>query len=268
MSISTAKKMKMLITVLRNAGRLLIAYSGGVDSTFLLRVARDVLGNENVMAVIARSETYPEREYREAVRYLRKEGIQYKVIITDELKLRGFRDNPVNRCYFCKKELFARLVRMKKRLRFNAVADGSTVDDLLDIRYGTKARDELGVISPLQQAGMTKQEIRNRSRALGLATHNKPSFACLASRFPHNSRITRKRLIRVDRAEEYIKRLGFAQVRVRDYGDWARIELYEKEMRRALEEATRKKIVRFFRTLGYGNITLDLQGYRTGSMNP
>jgi len=259
-------KIKKLERILRSLESAVIAYSGGVDSTFLLKIAIDTLGKENVLAVIAKSETYPSRELKNAKLLAEDIGANYKVISTKEIDIKGYRENPINRCYFCKKELMKRLKEIAVKNRLENVIDGTNYDDRLDIRYGKKALVELGIKSPLFEAKITKNDIRSLSKELGLPTYNKPSFACLASRIPYNSIITKDRLKRIERAEDYIKKLGFKQVRVRDYDNLARIEVEKNEIKKFLRRDT-GKIQKRFNNLGYRYVTLDLEGYRTGSMN-
>jgi len=261
------KKTRRLEKLVGSMKSIIVAFSGGVDSTFLLKAAVDVLGRDKVMAVVADSETYPKRELNYAVRFARSEKIPYKIITTKELGIKGYNQNPENRCYFCKRELFSSLCRIRDDNGYRAVCDGTNYDDRLDIRHGRRARDELGIISPLEKARFTKEDIRYFSKLLGLKTHDKPSFACLASRIPYHSKITKKRLEKVDRAEDYLRRNGFSQVRVRDYNDLARIELYPRELKKFINGSYRKKVCRYFKSLGYKYVTLDLEGYRTGSMN-
>ena len=261
-----ARKIKKLKKVLRSFGDVVIAFSGGVDSTFLLATAIESLGKNNVIAVIARSETYPESEFKEAIRFVKSRGIPHKVIFTSELNIAGFKSNPIDRCYFCKKELFSKLLEIKSKAGFEKVIDGTNYDDRLDIRHGSRARRELGVESPLEQAKITKDDIRKCSKKMGLATYNKPSFACLASRFPYHMPITLQKLRRIEKAEQYLKKQGFKQVRVRDYSDLARIEVYKEELKLFLKKDL-ERIAKYFKSQGYQYVTLDLEGYRTGSMN-
>lgn len=260
-------KLEKLKNILRKLKHVVVAYSGGVDSTFLLKMAVETIGRENVLAVTAKSETYPKKEFDSAVRFLRKENLCFRIIRTKEFNNKYFRSNPVNRCYYCKKELFGKLEKIRRSLRYNAVIDGTNYDDRLDIRHGTKAKDEYGVVSPLAEARITKQVIREYSKIMKLPTYSKPSLACLASRIPYNTEITLKLLKRIDRAECYIRAKGFSQVRVRDYGDVARIELDRKEIKRLFNGAKHKGIVKYLKSLGYKHVTVDLEGYRTGSMN-
>lgn len=245
---------------------LIIAFSGGVDSTFLLRVARDVLG-DRVLAVTARSSTYPEREYREAVAFAQDIGAEHLVIESEELDVEGFADNPYNRCYLCKHELFSKITEIAREKDIPWIADGSNVDDLGDYRPGMEATRELGVISPLREAGLTKADIRELSREMGLPTWDKPAFACLSSRFPYGQRITREALKRVDAAEQLLLDTGFRQVRVRDHGELARIEVAPEERCRFFDEELLDTLYEAFKTIGYRYTALDLKGYRTGSMN-
>lgn len=259
------RKIEKLKTILRQLGRVVIAYSGGLDSAFLLKTAFDTLGKNNVLAVTARSETYPDSEYKEAKDIARVLGVRHLTIRTSELKLKDFKSNPVNRCYYCKKELFSRLNRIRDRYRMNYVVDGTNLDDLKDVRHGSKAAKELGVIKPLLQAGITKAEIRKYSKALKLQTWDKPSLACLASRIPFNNKITKEGLNRIGKAEDYMRRLGFSQVRVRMHGSIARIELSEKDLNLGMR--FKYPIVNKLKRLGFIYVALDLEGYRTGSMH-
>ena len=253
--------------ILRKLRSIVIAYSGGLDSTFLLKAAIDTLGKENVLAVTACSETYPKSEYEEAKRLAKITGARLLVIRTKELESKRFRSNPVNRCYYCKKELFGKLNDIRKRRGMAYVVDGTNYDDLKDIRHGMKAAKEIGVRHPLLEARLTKKDIRKYSKRLKLPTYDKPSFACLASRIPFYSSITKRDLERIGKAEDYLRRLGFRQVRVRLHKDIARIEIYRRDFRRILQPAVNAGIIKRLKKLGFKYVTLDLEGYRTGSMH-
>lgn len=257
-------KLARLRTLLRETGGIAIAFSSGVDSTFLLKVAHEELG-EKAIAVTARSHSFPKREQDEAAAFCAREGIRQVVVDSEELAIPGFRQNPANRCYLCKKELFTKILEIARAEGLSAVAEGSNMDDLGDYRPGLQAVRELGIRSPLREAGLTKEEIRARSRRMGLPTWNKPSFACLASRFPYGEEITEERLQRVERAEQYLIDLGFGQVRVRLHGDLARIELCAGDIPKAVGQ--REKIHAALKEFGFAYVALDLLGYRTGSMN-
>ena len=258
-------KFKKLEKILKDIGSAVIAYSGGLDSTFLLKVAIDTLGKDNVVAVTARSETYPISEYKEARTLAKKIGARLVTICTNELKDPRFKSNPVNRCYYCKLELFRKLTFIAKKYKKGAVLDGTNHDDLKDIRHGRKAAAEYGVKSPLLDAGFTKDDIRVLSKKLGLSTHNKPSFACLASRIPFGSVISAIDLARIDEAEGFLRRLGFKQFRVRLHRDIARIEILKEDFTKAVRLSGR--ITAGLMRLGFVYVTLDLAGYRTGSMH-
>ena len=267
MDQSIEEKTTRLKEIFRSMGRVMVAYSGGVDSTFLLRMARESLGRENVIAVTALSPLYPDRELAEAKRMAQEMGVKHILIESNELEIEGFSKNPPNRCYFCKKELFEELKNLAQKEPVPYVVEGSTLDDEKDHRPGRRAIQEFGIRSPLQEAGFTKEEVRKLSHVLGLPTWDKPSFACLASRFPYGEEITPEGLKMVDEAEDFLFSLGFKQVRVRHYQNLARIEVYPEEMTRLLDGSLRETVVSRLKEIGYRYVTLDLQGFRSGSMN-
>lgn len=259
-------KLQVLQDYLKELGSVAVAFSSGVDSTFLLKVAKDVLGDKAI-AVTARSCSFPQREQDEARSFCEKEGIRQIVVESEELDIPGFRDNPENRCYLCKKELFEKMLEITRENGISYIVEGSNMDDNGDYRPGLQAVAELGILSPLRYAKLTKDEIRTLSKEMGLPTWDKPSFACLASRFVYGERIDEKKLNMVDKAEQLLIDMGFYQVRVRIHGDMARIEILPEEFPKIMEEKNREKIVTTLKSLGFSYVTMDLTGYRTGSMN-
>jgi pyridinium-3,5-biscarboxylic acid mononucleotide sulfurtransferase len=260
-------KVQNLKEIFKSMGRVLVAFSGGVDSTLLLRVAKDTLGERNVLAVTALSPLYPDREVTGAKRLAQEMGVRHLLINSNELEIEGFSQNPPSRCYYCKKELFGELRSMAQKEEILHIVEGSTLDDEKDHRPGRRAVQEWGIRSPLKEAMFTKEEVRGLSRALGLTTWDKPSFACLASRFPYGEEITVEKLKMIDEAEGFLFGLGFKQVRVRHHVNLARIEIYSEEIDRLIDRSLRVKIVTRLKKIGYKYVTVDLQGFRSGSMN-
>jgi uncharacterized protein len=263
--IEMEAKLVALESRLRSLGSAVIAYSGGVDSTFLAQVAHDVLGRQ-ALAVTACSETYPSWEREEAVATARRIGFRHRLVQTSELEMPGFADNPADRCYFCKTELFQTLRKIADEEGLLHVLVGTTAEHLDDFRPGCRSATELGVISPLLEAGLKKTEIRVLSKMRGLPTWDKPASACLASRIPYNSVITLEKLRQIELAEGYLRSVGIGQCRVRHHGEMARIEVAPGDIS-LISADLREGIVIHLRKLGFTYVTVDLAGYRPGSMN-
>jgi len=259
------EKLARLKNIISESGSCLIAFSGGTDSAFLLKIASSSLPKGKIIAVTADSATYPKGELKLAKKIAKLYGVKHKIINTSELNDQRFTANTHQRCYFCKKELFTKLKDIARQNQLAFVFDASNISDKSDFRPGAKAKKELGARSPLQEAGFSKNDIRILSKRLGLATWNKPAQACLASRIPYGSPISEPGLERVDRAERFLGELGFKQVRVRHYDGLCRIEIPKKEISRLINKS--QNLVDKLKKLGYNYITVDLEGYRTGSLN-
>ena len=260
------RQRSILADYLRELNRTAVAFSAGVDSTFLLSIARETLG-DNVIAVTGRSVSFPEREQTEAADYCRSLGIEQVIVTVDQMAIDGFRSNPPERCYLCKKALFSAFLAAAKEKGYEYIAEGSNMDDIGDYRPGLRAIKELGIKSPLKEAGLTKTEIRLLSQEMGLPTWNKPSFACLATRIPYGDEITKEKLAMIEKGEQQLFDLGFHQVRVRVHGNIARIEIDRSEIGKILESDHMDAVNCYFQSLGFQYVTLDLGGYQMGSMN-
>ena len=260
-------KQQALEALLASLGPALVAFSGGVDSTFLLWAACKVLGPDRVVALTATSPTYPAYEFAESRRLAAAIGVRQLVVESNELEIAGFADNPPRRCYHCKHELFALCVAKARELGLATVLDGANLDDLADFRPGRDAARELGIRSPLLETGLGKSAIRELSRRAGLPTADKQPFACLASRFPYGTRITAERLRQVDQCETFLREHGFGTFRVRYHDDTARIEIAIAEMPRLLDPQLRQALVAVCKAAGFTYVALDLEGFRSGSMN-
>ena len=266
MTDTLAMKYEKLKSILQDTGGIVVAFSGGVDSTFLAAAAAEVLG-DRALAVTAHSPLYPGHEQKEADELAARIGIRHETVVSDELDVPGFADNPPNRCYLCKSELFTVVREIAEKHGISAIADGTNADDTSDYRPGRKAAAECGVLSPLLEAGLSKDDIRELSRGMDLPTADKAAFACLASRFPYGARIDEPKLVAVGAVENLLRALNFRQFRVRHHGEVARIEVLPEEIAKLCEDPVRTQIVDVAREAGFQYVAADLVGYRTGSMN-
>jgi uncharacterized protein len=261
-----SSKKQALIERLNSLDSLLVAFSGGVDSTFLLAVARQVLG-EKAVACTATSVVYPSRESKEAMKFAKEKGVDHVIMATDAMSLPDFTANKPDRCYHCKKHLFGRLQELAAQKGIKHIAHAANLDDLKDYRPGWRAAEEMGILAPLVDARLTKEEIRFLSKEMGLATWSKPTMACLASRIPFGESVTEKKLTMIQEAETFIAGLGFTQYRVRYHGAVARIEVEPGDIQRIVEKTVRDRIVGRLKEIGFLHVALDLEGYVSGSLN-
>ncbi|MEK6583068.1 MAG: ATP-dependent sacrificial sulfur transferase LarE [Nitrospirota bacterium] len=258
-------KLSALVDILKKMESAVLAYSGGVDSTLLLKAMQ--LSGIRSLAVTAVSETMPEQDFIASKKMTEKTGIEQRIIRTDELRIKNFMNNPPDRCFFCKNELFGKIKKIAQKEGYSFVLDGSNLDDMADWRPGRKAALKHGIRSPLIEAGLNKKEIRNISKKLKLPAWDKPSSPCLASRFPYREKITVTALKQVAEAEKFLKSIGFVEFRVRHHGDVARIELKGNDFKKLLSSGVRKTVTEKLKSLGYKFISLDLEGFRSGRMN-
>ena len=265
--MSLDDKYSRMIDMFRDMQRVAIAFSGGVDSALLLKIARDALPKGDVVAVLGTSDTYPSREYPEALAFANDLDVTVETVTTEETDILKFKENPPDRCYFCKTELYSKVWDVAREQDIRYIIDGTNMDDLGDFRPGHRAVKEQEVRSPLKEAGMTKVEVRALAKKLGLSVWDKPALACLSSRFPYGQQIEVEALKQVDAAENLLTGEGFANLRVRHYHDTARIEIGADELQKFADANRRRRLDTGFRNIGYTRVLLDLQGYRQGSMH-
>jgi len=259
-------KERALRQYLESLGSIMVAFSGGVDSAYVAYVANQVLGDK-ALAVTADSPSYPAEHKRDAVKFVEQFGLRHVFINTNEMDDPHYRSNPANRCYYCKSELYTKLVPLARERGFAAICDGVNVDDLGDFRPGRQAAKEAGVLSPLVECGITKADVRQLSRRAGLPTWDKPASACLSSRIPYGMEVTVEKLKIIERGEEILRALGFKVFRVRHHGDIVRLEFGKEDLPRAMAVEMAERLTRDFKALGFKYVTLDLEGYRTGALN-
>ncbi|MCF6148452.1 MAG: ATP-dependent sacrificial sulfur transferase LarE [Candidatus Kuenenia sp.] len=264
--MNTKDKLNKLKNYIEALESVVVAFSGGVDSSLVAKVCFDVLGKK-ALAITARSETYPAFEYEEAKKIAQEIGIPHITIHTSELNIKGFAENPTNRCYFCKSELFGKLKEIAQEKGYKNVADGANFDDTNEYRPGLEAAKELSVRSPLKDLGFRKSDIREISKYLHLSNWDKPSYACMSSRFPYGDSITENKLVLVAAAEDYLRSIGLRQFRVRHHDTIARIEVMPEDFPKLLQNGKREELISKFKEIGYKYVTLDIEGYRSGSMN-
>ncbi|SHJ77404.1 ATP-dependent sacrificial sulfur transferase LarE [Tepidibacter formicigenes] len=262
----TQGKLEKLKSILKDMESVAVAFSGGVDSTFLLKIAKEVL-EDKVIAITVNAFIHTKRELDESKGYANEIGVKHIILPIDDIKIKEFIENTPDRCYYCKKEIFNKIKEIADNHNIKCIVDGSNIDDLKDFRPGMRALKELNVISPLKEAGLTKNEIRQLSKEMNMSTWDKPSFACLASRIPYNNKITKEKLKMIEFGEEFLLSLGFKQMRVRHHGEIARIEIPKDEIKKFFDFNLIEKVTQKFKEIGFTYVTLDLSGYRTGSMN-